>query len=186
MRTFIVVAALSILLIPLPNAAYAMTPTASPSDIPVPPGGGDSGLHDLIGMHSNMRNNTTIMNFIDTYGLSGWYEKTAYEGYEYVYLLPGNNHTKKLVYLNKRVNEWHINNSILWVKLIGIDEEFPQLNESEALSLGIIDNAMLPTTATLSATDPSKAGASATPDFTLPLAVVSIAISLLILDRKKR
>jgi len=65
------------------------------------------------------------MNFIDTYGLESWYEKGVNKSYKYVYLLPEKPYSKKLVYLNKNVDERQVNNSIQWVRLIYRDEELP-------------------------------------------------------------
>lgn len=177
----------------LPSDANAINIIVSPSTFSTPPGPppGDT-IGDFYGAHWGARNNTTITEFIDTYGVSSWSVDPAYDcyrssyGYSYVYVNPEKNYSKKLVFLYCKPNQTGINGSVIWVKLIDISEELPRLNDSEARALGIIDDAMLPTTATLSAAGPSKAEASATSGFTLHLAVVSIAMSLLILNRKKR
>jgi len=100
----------------IPAFAYAdVTPS------PVPPGYG--ALTQLFGRHPNVKNNSEIMDFIDMYGLGNWYEKRVNESYRYVYLLPKKPYSKKLVYLNKDVDERQINNSIQWVRLIDRDKE---------------------------------------------------------------
>ena len=102
----------------LPFFAYAdVTPS------PVPPG--YDALMALLGRHPNVKNNSEIMDFIDTYGLEKWYEKRVNESHRYVYLPPKKPYSKKLVYLNKDVDERQVNNSIQWVRLIDKDEELP-------------------------------------------------------------
>lgn len=91
---------------------------------PVPPPGYNT-LTELLGRHPNVKNNSEIMNFIETYDLGNWYEKRVNESYRYVYLPPKKPYSKKLVYLNKDVDERQVNNSIQWVRLIDKDEELP-------------------------------------------------------------
>ncbi|MDI6898028.1 hypothetical protein [Methanocella conradii] len=136
----IMVLAVLTMLIRFVPSAYALNFTVSQSSLSSPgPYPGSDPLGELFGVHPNVKNNVEIMNFIDMHGLRDWYGKPAGFGHGYVYLLPEENYSKKLVFLYNSSGKW-ADDSIIWVKLIDLDEELPRLNESEARLLGIIGN----------------------------------------------
>ncbi|QYZ78184.1 hypothetical protein E2N92_01425 [Methanofollis formosanus] len=102
------------------NGTHHVTPTQT---TPIPPG--MNPWESLRGRHPNVESNAEIMEYIHTCGLSSWYEKHYNTTCRYVYLIPGPACTQKLVYLNRNVNEREDNDSIVWVRLIDLDEELP-------------------------------------------------------------
>lgn len=116
------------------SPAYAQLPSAPRPVI------GDVYVN-FFGGYPEARNNSEIMQFIDTYGLSGFYNEKALPGsydYMFVYLLPGRESPEKMVFLDHVVYEdGRKNETILWARLIDKDLELPTLNESECLALGI-------------------------------------------------
>lgn len=149
--------------------------TSDQSSLPSsPPVIGDVYMN-FFGGHPEAQNNSKIMEFIDTYGLIGYYNEKALPGsYEYmfVYLLPGRESPEKMVFLNRVVYEdGRKNETILWARLIDKDSELPPLNESESLALGIEYR---------KDTNVDSAGG-----FTTGYAIVSVAMLLLLACRKK-
>ncbi|AFC99058.1 hypothetical protein Mtc_0287 [Methanocella conradii HZ254] len=139
---------------------------------------GSDYLFEFYGMHPNAKNNSEIENFINTYGMSGWYEKTAYPGFKYIYVLPKRDYYNNLVFLNEITDERRVNTSIRWVKFIDKGEELPPLNESEARAMGIIGSATPEIkTDTVSATP--------APGFVPVSAMAGVAIALLIKMKRK-
>lgn len=82
----------------------------------------------------NTENNTSITSFIETYGIKTFEYKQAYQSnfsFEYVYVIPEKNYSKKLVFLIYHPDGLNsLNNSILWVKLIDQNETLPKLNNN--------------------------------------------------------
>lgn len=156
------------------SAADATTKLSNPLPLVVPPG--NDIFMEFFGSHPNAENNTTITNFINTYGISVWGFDKAYEKdgrYRYDYVYPASNYSKQLVYLEYRPDSTGINSSIIWVKLIDKDEKLALLSDYEARALGI------------------DTGGVQLSGFTQSVAIVSIAIivlivtSLLVIKRKR-
>lgn len=102
------------------GGATAAEPT--PTLPPVP--GGDP-LMQLQGVHPNVERNAEIMEYIQTHGLSSWYEKRYNATCRYVCLVPGTPGAQTLVFLNRDVDEREDPESIVWVSLIDPDEDLP-------------------------------------------------------------
>lgn len=122
-------------------------------------------IGEFYGAHPNTKNNSTITEFIGTYGISSWTNDRADPDdgrYSYVYMLPSKNSSQKLVFLYFEPDTTGMNNSIIWVKLAGKDDKIEQVNDTQ---LAQIDG---------------------TPGFTAYVAIVSIVVSLLIINYRRK
>ena len=99
---------------------HNVTPTQTD---PIPPG--MNPWESLRGRHPNVESNAEIMEYINTCGISSWYERRYNTTCRHVCLVPGSSCDRKLVYLNRDVNEREDNDSIIWIRLIDLDEELP-------------------------------------------------------------
>jgi hypothetical protein len=164
----------------LPYDANAINAIVSPSTFSTPPGPppGDT-IGDFYGAHWGARNNTTITEFINTYGVSSWSVDPIYHknyDYSYVYVNPEKNNSKKLVFLYYKPNQTGINGRVIWVKLIDKGTWLPMLNESEARALGIIGDAV-------PEVSPDNTAAT-TPGFVTETAIFSAVLLLLYVNGK--
>ncbi|AKB19216.1 MULTISPECIES: hypothetical protein [unclassified Methanosarcina] len=89
-----------------------MPALAEPS--PFPPGYGDS-IGFFCARHMNMEGNQEIMDFINTCGISDFQEVDVNRTHTYVYIIPKENCSNKLVFLER-------SGEIIWVRQIGMNE----------------------------------------------------------------
>ncbi len=125
---------------------------------------GNNVSFEFYGAHPGAKNNTTITSFIDTYGISTWVDDGTPNGddrYRYIYIIPKKNSSKKLVFLFYRPDQTRLNNSVVWVKLIDLNETLPTMNAS------------------ISATS-STNSVNNIPGFTMNITIVSIISILLV------
>ena len=93
-------------------------------------------------VYPEANNSSEINGFINLYGISDVTETPAYKynfRYKYVHVLPKNNCSVKLVFLDYH-NIDGKNNSLIWVKLVNKNETFSMLNESEFRLIRITPN----------------------------------------------
>lgn len=95
------------------------------AESPLTPGSGDR-IELFLMRHLNMRENQEIMDFINTYEISDFQEIEAtqidnssltYKYVRYVYIIPKENCSNKLVFLD--------DGEIVWVQQIGMNETIP-------------------------------------------------------------
>ena len=115
-----------------------------PRYLPSYPMGLDPLTYFKIAHHAAV-NNIEIMDFIYTYGLWSVEEEPAFTDlpnyeYNYVYVIPEKDQSKKLVFLEHHHSKDMLNDSILWVRMVDKNEKLKPLNTSERLSLGIYIN----------------------------------------------
>lgn len=126
--------------------AYAVEPSASQSP-DNPPGiswNTDGGLHDLYGMYPNLRNDTNVTGFIETYGFKGWFQKDAYREldykqhvkllYRYAFLQPANNDSIMMVLLINESRAREEKTSV-WTRVINASEEVLPLTADDVQNL---------------------------------------------------
>jgi hypothetical protein len=149
-----------------PSIAHAQANDSPPASNVGQPSIGTDIIGEFYGAHPNVKNNSTIAGFIGTYGISSWTNDRANandDRYLYVYVLPVKNSSQKLVFLYFKPDSTGLNNHIVWVKLVGKDVTLAQT------------------------TDMQVAQVSGTPGFTAVTGIVSIVVSLLVINfRRKR
>lgn len=128
-------------------------------------------LMEFYGAHWGAQNVTTITNFVNTYGVSGWnnnFAPTGKAGYSYVCVYPAQNYSKNLVFLYYTPDlTTYTNRVVVWAELIDKNETFIPLK-----NFSISTNTPVPIIT------PSPTN---TPGFTLDLLIASIVIILLML-----
>ncbi|MDY0386703.1 MAG: hypothetical protein RBT65_06130 [Methanolobus sp.] len=87
--------------------------------VAMPPPPGNNRFDQFFGRHRNMEQNSEIMDFISTYGLKDFQEVHINRTHTYVYLIPKENCSKKMVFLDPPSEE------ILWVRVIDMNETIP-------------------------------------------------------------
>lgn len=95
-------------------------------DLPLRPGDGFSRIEIFRLQHMNMEENQEIMSFINAYGISDYEIKNINDSYKFIYIIPNENYSKKLVFLERTGgNSENWKREIVWVRQIGMNETIP-------------------------------------------------------------
>lgn len=103
-----------------------MVMPAFAEELPPRPGDGFSRIEIFRLQHMNMEENQEIMDFINKYGISDYEITYINDSYKFIYIIPKENHSNKLVFLERigGIDEkWK--REIVWVRQIGINETIP-------------------------------------------------------------
>jgi hypothetical protein len=95
-------------------------------DLPPRPGDGDPIENYLMPHILSMEEDQDVIDFINMYGISDYEIAYINDSYKFIYIIPKENHSKKLVFLERTggIDEkWK--REIVWVRQIGMNETIP-------------------------------------------------------------